>query len=158
MCRAAQMQGRAGVSEEHRVIIGQVAEERGEVLGTDRLDAGTLGGVMLQCLMEALGLPDILAQERFAGFRPDHRQQRAQRGPHVVGHAQLQRCPPAQVGGVAVDLDGLHVLARQELREREVGAERSANQPETQAWLCSHRARARFGVATGLGSRSREFS
>ncbi len=33
---------------------------------------------------------------------------------------------------------------------------RARSQAVTQAWLCSHRARARSGVATLLGSRSRE--
>ncbi len=69
------------------------------------------------------GLRHVLAQEVVALLVLDHRRQRAQRRCHVADHAQLQRRPAADVPGVAVDLDGLHLLVGQEVAEGEVGAE-----------------------------------
>jgi hypothetical protein len=54
--------------------------------GPDRLEAGALGDVMLQRLVEALGLPDVLALERIAVLVLDHRLQCGERGLHVADH------------------------------------------------------------------------
>jgi hypothetical protein len=80
---------------------------------------GPLGDIVLQLLVESLGLLDEGAQELVVGLLFDHWPQSGQRRLDVPHHTECERGTPSEVSWVPVDLDRLHVFVRKEVGEGE---------------------------------------
>ena len=112
----------AGIRGEDRVLVGYFVDDRGEILGMDRLLAAHVGAVGVDAVADGsfMGAEHVV-EERAVSALLQVRQERAKGQAEVGGDALGQRDAPPQARRVDVDLDV--VLDREEVVVREVGTQ-----------------------------------